>query len=182
MLQPRHRPPHLHEPGATYFLTGHTYKGVRCFARDSRKTVLRNMLEESAAKSRVRLHCWVLLDDHYHFLLTVPVEESAVVRFVRGFHSTTAIQVNKLDRTAGRRVWYQYWDRFPRSEGEFWMYFNYIHQNPIKHGYVPTREDIHQALVQYAFSSYHHYLREYGEALLTDIWRRYPVTDYLQFE
>jgi len=94
----------------------------------------------------------------------------------------SAIRVNKLDRAAGRRVWYQYWDRFPRTEAEFWTYFNYIHQNPIKHEYVPKLEDVHQTLVQYAFSSYHYYLCEYGEAFLTDVWQRYPPADYLQME
>jgi len=94
----------------------------------------------------------------------------------------SAIRVNKLDRAAGRRVWYQYWDRFPRTEAEFWTYFNYIHQNPIKHEYVPKLEDVHQTLVQYAFSSYHYYLCEYGEAFLTDVWQQYPPADYLQME
>jgi len=84
-------------------------------------------------------------------------------------------------------------DRFPRNERDFWTYFNYIHINPIKHGYVRVSDgilivegkqvkiapghtlDVHQCLAQYPHSSYHYYVREYGEEFLTDAWMWYPI-------
>jgi len=159
--------------------------------------LLRDLLRETVLESDVRLHAWVILREHYHVLLTVGDDERAISRFVQRLHSTRAIQLNKLDATPGRQVWYQYWDRFPRGEKHFWTIFNYIHYNPIKHGYVrlvgnavtvegkyiqlPRNRlpDVHSCLRLYPFSSYDYYLRTYGEEYLDDLWLRYPVREQL---
>jgi hypothetical protein len=93
-----------------------------------------------------------------------------IYKFIKRLHGDSAIQLNKLDNTPGRQVWYQYWDRFPRNERDFWAYFSYIHLNPIKHGYVRVSDgilvvegrqvkiapgqalDVHQCLAQYPHS------------------------------
>ena len=180
MTRQPHRPPHLYVAGATYFITGSTYHKRWLFRTDAQKSLLRDVLEDTIVRCDVRLYAWVILSNHYHLLFKVPSEERAVVRFVKAFHGASAIELNKLDKTPGRQVWYQYRDRFPRDEAEFWSYFNYIHQNPVKHGYVEKQGDIHQTLAQYPFSSYGCYLREYGEEFLNDVWERYPVVDHLE--
>jgi putative transposase len=180
MTRQPHRPPHLYVAGATYFITGSTYHKRWLFKTDAQKSLLRNVLKDTIVRYDVSLYAWVILSNHHHLLFKVPSEERAVVRFVKAFHGASAIELNKLDNTPGRQVWYQYRDRFPRSEAEFWSYFNYIHQNPVKHGYVEKLGDIHQTLAQYPFSSYAYYLRQYGEEFLTDVWERYPVIDHLE--
>jgi hypothetical protein len=119
-----------------------------------------------------------------------------VHRFIKRLHAHSAIQMNKMDSTPGRKVWYQYWDRCPRTEDEFWAYFNYVHINPIKHGYVcpaydelGDREDqtwirrddasgILQGLQSYPHSSLCYYLRTYGAEFLTNALVSYPLPDY----
>ena len=54
--------------------------------------------------------------------------------------------------TRGRRVWYRCQDRCMRSEGRlFTPPSNYIHNNPVKHGYATLWTD-------WPFSSVHGYL------------------------
>jgi hypothetical protein len=60
-----------------------------------------------------------------------------------------------------------------RHGSHLWTRFNYVHNNPVKHGYVRQLED-------WPFSSYHYYLRTKGEEWLQDCWPRYPVIDYLE--
>jgi REP element-mobilizing transposase RayT len=159
--------------------------------------LIRDVLKESVVQYSIKLYAWVILTDHYHLLLKTS-QAAPVHRFVRRLHGASAIRLNKLDGTPGRKVWYQFWDRFPRNEADFWSYFNYIHTNPIKHGYVPISSscwaiagdhirilhgyatEVHQHLAQYPFSSYHYYLREHGEEFLTDAWIRYPIPDRLK--
>jgi putative transposase len=48
---------------------------------------------------------------------------------------------------------------------------NYIHNNPVKHGYVAKWQD-------WPFSSAHWYLEMKGHDWLLENWRDYPVLDY----
>ncbi len=49
-------------------------------------------------------------------------------------HSTTAREVNRLDATAGRKVWHNYWDTALTYEQSYLARLNYVHQNAVKHG------------------------------------------------
>ena len=74
--------------------------------------------------------------------------------------------VRKIDR-----VWFQYVDRVVRDERDYFTHFNYIHQNPVKHGFVERMSD-------YKFSSIHRWIEEAGKDWLVDCFRRYPVIDF----
>lgn len=58
-----------------------------------------------------------------------------------------------------------------RSERHFYASLNYIHHNPVKHGYVERWQD-------WPFSSADWYLAMKGRDWLVDVWRNYPVRDY----
>jgi putative transposase len=67
---------------------------------------------------------------------------------------------------------YHLWDTCIRTDSDLWTRFNYIHQNPVKHGYV-------QHLEEWRFSSYSYFLRTKGKEWMDDCWERYPVVDFL---
>ena len=50
---------------------------------------------------------------------------------------------------------------------------NYIHYNPVKHGYVQNPEDWH-------FSSYRHYLRNDGDVWLKKYLQDFPIFDLFE--
>ena len=58
-----------------------------------------------------------------------------------------------------------------RTEADYWTRFNYIHHNPVKHGYVEQMED-------WPFSSYRYYFENQGEEWLMDAFRQYPIIDF----
>lgn len=195
MTKREFHPPHIYTDNACYFLTARIARQQRILSTDTNRTLLRDVLKEAVSREGIRLYAWVILADHYHLLLKTG-EAAPLHKFVKRLHSQSAILLNKQDATPGRKVWYQYWDRFPRNERDFWSYFNYIHINPIKHGYVQVPDgillaqdqalalapahvpDVHQCLAQYPHSSYHFYLREHGAEFLTDAWLRHPIPDY----
>ena len=51
------------------------------------------------------------------------------------------VDLNRLDGQRGRQVWHNFWDTCILSETGYWTHFNYIHYNPVKHGYVPDPAD-----------------------------------------
>jgi putative transposase len=192
-------PPHIYEDHTCYFLTASVTGHRRLLDTDVRRSLLRDILKEAIQEYSIQLYAWAILADHYHLLLRTG-DTAPLWKFVKRLHGESAIRLNKLDDTPGRKVWYQYWDRCPRNEGDFWTYFNYIHVNPIKHGYVRISDgsvavggeylkiapghapDVHECLGRYAHSSYGYYLRTYGEEFLTDSWIRYPVLDHLEHD
>ena len=109
----------------------------------------------------------MVLDNHYH-ILTKLKDAFLLPRLIQAIHSKSAISINKMDKQSGRKVWYDYWDECIRDQEDFYTKLNYIHLNPIKHGYVddPTK---------YRFSSYHSYFREKGEKGLKILMNNHPI-------
>ena len=179
MYKPFH-PPHIYKSNTTYFITACTFDNRPILASDTHKRLFRELLKEAVQKGPVQLYAWAVLRNHYHLLLLVK-EGGNIGNFIRSVNGPTSRRLNELDGCVGRRVWRNYWDRFPRNEAEFWAYFNYIHIQPIKHREVVPgdAEDIHAVLRTYEFSSYQYYLREYGKEWLTDVWTSHPIPDYL---
>lgn len=92
-------------------------------------------------------------------------------KFIQRFHGVTVYQINKMDRVKNRTIWYNYWDRCVRDEKDFWTKFNYIHYNPVKHGYVDRMD-------KWGYSSFPRFVTRFGEEWIDDVLRTYPVIDY----
>ena len=86
-------------------------------------------------------------------------------------HGRTAFRLNQVDGKVGRKVFQNYWDYCIRNKKDFFKHFNYIHNNPIKHGYV-------NKMSCYSLSSYNKWLKKKGRAWLIDILTRYPIIDF----
>ena len=192
-------PPHIYLEHACYFITARTVRRQRLLDTDAKCALVRDILKAAVSHHGIRLYAWVILADHYHLLLETS-DVAPIYKFIKSLHGESAIRLNQQGGTPGRQVWYQYWDHFPRDEKGFWKCFNYIHANPIKHGYVRVSDDVvvaegkhvriapghgpdvHEYLSQYAHSSYQYYVREHGAEFLTDAWMRYPIPDYLEHD
>jgi putative transposase len=55
---------------------------------------------------------------------------------VRHLHSLTARELNQRDNTAGRKVWFQYWDSQITFEKSYLARLNYVHRNAVHHSLV----------------------------------------------
>ena len=62
-------------------------------------------------------------------------------------------------------------ERYMRNDAHFWATMNYVHNNPVHHGYVERWQD-------WPFSSAQEYLAEMGREFAEKTWREYPVLDY----
>ena len=169
-----HRPPHIYLDDQWYFLTASVLDRRPIIGQRQHKLCLRDYLKNLVAAYEFRLKAWVILDNHYHLLLKTRCGRDLAKFFAR-LHAGTSKRFNAWDAVPGRRVWYNYWNTCIRSKRDFWMHFNYVHYNPVKHGYV-------QDLARWEFSSYSYYLRAKGKEWLDDCWRRYSVLESVEYD
>ena len=62
-------------------------------------------------------------------------------------------------------------DRRIRSDEHFWATLNYVHHNPVRHGYVARWTD-------WPWSSAGEYLQATGRHEAARVWRAYSLLDY----
>ncbi|HLB65960.1 MAG TPA: transposase [Anaerolineales bacterium] len=163
-----HHPPHIYLDDTWYMVTAATRGRSRLLKDQSSKALVRdNMASRNAG---IEIRAWVILDDHDHVLLKTHNTES-LPAFIRQLHGRTSFELNTRDGERGRQVWHNDWDTCIRTEIDLWTRFNYIHHNPVKHGYVTHPEN-------WELSSLGWFLEHEGREWVKDAFRRYPVVSF----
>ena len=165
-----HHPPHLFLDDTWYMITATTLNMLPYLRPNGYKDFVLAQLKILVNEFEMKRTAWVILDDHYHILIKTQTGVQ-LTDFFRRFHGRTSIEINSRDENRGRQVWHHYWDTCMRDESGFWTRFNYIHHNPVKHGYVKLMED-------WPYSSFQYYLKQCSAEWLADAFRRYPIIDY----
>lgn len=167
---PWHSPPHPEAPGEYRIVTATCFEHAHLLDTSDRLQWFENELLTTLKECGTPCAAWCVLPNHYHLLVGI-VSMSSFSRELGRLHGRTSRALNLRDNTAGRRVWFRCQDRCMRSERHFYASLNYIHHNPVKHGYVERWQD-------WPFSSADWYLAMKGRDWLVDVWRNYPVRDY----
>jgi putative transposase len=136
-----HSPSHLFLPGGTYIVTASTYLKELFFNTPAKRDFLQQTLFEEAERWGWKLEAWAIMANHYHFIGKSPAKADTLVHLITALHSKTAILINKLDNTRGRKVWYRYWDTCLTYERSYLARLNYVHNNPVKHHLVANAEE-----------------------------------------
>jgi len=116
------------------------------------------------------IHAWCVLPNHYHLLASVSDLRSATWALGK-LHGRISRAWNKQENIQYRQVWCAAADRSMRSDRHFWATINYIHNNPVRHGYVHLWQE-------WPYSSVHEFLAAYSHEEAVRIWREYPLGDY----
>src|SRR3989337_317891 len=137
-----HTPPHLYRAGAKYFITAATFRKMRLFDDKAKERLFASLLK-SCEKHGWKLEDWVILDNHYHIMLTAPEDKINLSKFVAEYHRFTAlfIKKNKPEAASLPRIFNNYWDTCISYERSYYARLNYIYYNPVKHGYTQKAED-----------------------------------------
>ena len=173
----KHRPRHIYMDEHYYFITAGTLHKIEYLNDDFKKHLMEVLMLDVLNDYGCKLDAWVVLDNHYHMLMKTSLGR-AVPKMIAHIHGRSAIELNRIDKETGRRVWYQYWDYCIRNEQDYWKHFNYIHQNPIKHGVVNRIEE----LDKYRFSSSKTYIEKEGIDWFYECFRQFPIIDFTKDE
>lgn len=167
---PPHSPPHPARDELFYLLTVACYEHECHLQPPPRRQTLLDALFEAFIRRGMEIRAWVVLPNHYHLLVQAPAFDS-ISRALRFVHGTLARGWNVQDDAPGRQVWFRYTDRAIRSEGHYYTTLNYIHYNPVKHGWAASPYD-------WAHSSVSWYVEHEGREWLRDLWVTYPLREY----
>jgi putative transposase len=171
---PPYRPPHLYLDNTWYMVTAATHHHQPLLANAQAKHRLRDNLQRLTQQYELTLRAWVILGNHYHVLFKSRNSRD-LPRFFAQLHGSTSRQINLDENLPARQIWQNYWDICIRTESDLWARFNYIHLNPVKHGYV-------QEPREWPFSSYQHYLQTKGVEWLADCLARHPVVEFIEHD
>ena len=170
MQFPLHEPPHFERDNALYLLTASNFEHKQVMAQEERRTaLLERLLTGLHEDCSADVFAWVILPNHYHILARVDLPVFAT--WIGKLHNATSTKWNREDKTPGRTVWYRFSDRGIRNERHFWATVNYIHFNPVKHGYV-------EHIDTWKCSSIHSYIAEHGYEAVIQLDKNYPLYDY----
>jgi putative transposase len=136
-----HAPTHwLFEPGL-YIVTTGTYRKLPHLKSPGRLDFFQESLFEYANEFGWDLRAWAILANHYHFVAASPSDPQTLRKFLGKLHMQTSKQLNRLDNTPGRTVWFQFWDSHITYERSYLARLNYVNQNPVRYGIVPVAEN-----------------------------------------
>jgi putative transposase len=154
-------------PGGTYFFT----VNLAC-RRERLLTAHIDCLRDSVRRVR-RAHpfeivAWVVMPEHMHAVWALPAGDSDFAMrwsqikgaFSRGLPKTETISMSRV-RKRERNIWQRrFWEHLVRDEEDLARHVDYVHYNPVKHGYV-------ERAVDWPFSTFHQYVRR---GWLTEDW------------
>jgi putative transposase len=151
-------------PGETYFFAIVTDGRAPILCTDSARAFLRESILECQRERPFEMPAVVLLPDHLHAIWTLPTEDcdySTRWALIKKGFTERYLAAGGPERSVstGRRnqrrrgVWQpRFWEHMIRDETDFERHFDYIHYNPVKHGYVSRPRD-------WPWSSFHRWVR-----------------------
>jgi putative transposase len=170
--QPWHSPPHRPNYGHLHFLVSaacyehHHYIGFTPQRLDAFSTALLEVFQRHAT----RTVAWCVLPNHYHALVECPDILNLLGELGR-LHGRSSHEWNGEEGARGRKIFYRASERYMRSERHFFATVNYVHHNPVRHGYV-------QLWTDWPWCSAAEYLRDIGREEAERLWKQYPLRDY----
>ena len=145
--------------GGTYFFT------INLADRTSNLLVkniehLRLALRKTKAAHPFDIVAMVVMPDHMHILMELPDGDSDYplrVRLIKAYFTKSLPQTEAINSTrlskGERGIWQRrYWEHQIRDQQDLNNHIDYIHINPVKHGYVKNPID-------WAFSTIHKFVR-----------------------
>jgi len=138
--------------GGTYFFTVVTYRRQGFLCDDDVRFALRDGIEQTRQSLPFEIDAWVLMPDHLHCIWTLLPDDAdfgkrwgLIKRYVSK-HCGHLKRHNWMNASKYKRnestLWQRrFWEHQIRDERDYKSYVDYIHFNPMKHGYVKRVAD-----------------------------------------
>jgi putative transposase len=128
-------------PGGTYFFTV-----VLANRNDSilidHVPELTSVIQLVKTKRPFGMNAWVILPDHMHCLWTLPRHDADYPGRWWAIKSLFTRRYRRLHGGNTRKIWQnRYWEHAIRDQADFDRHRDYIHFNPVRHGYVSRAMD-----------------------------------------
>jgi len=168
---PWHSPPHYSEEGTHFYhLTAACYEHQPIIGMSpDRMAMFESDLCKVLGLLNTKIVAWCVLPNHWHALIQTNALKETIKELGK-LHGRISFRWNREDSSRGRTCWHRCSDRRIRSDAHRFAAQNYIHHNPVKHGYAERWED-------WPFSSAMDYLEKMGRDVVAAQWKKYPVLE-----
>jgi len=147
-------------PGGCYFFTVNLLERKQNLLTEH-IDLLRGSVRTVRRLYPFHIDAWVVLPDHIHCVLTLPPNDDDYplrwrlikLLFSKGLPADERLSAVRK-RRGERGIWQRrYWEHTIRDERDYSRHIDYIHVNPLKHGYV------HQ-VADWPYSTFHRYVAD----------------------
>ena len=146
--------------GGTYFFTVNLADRSQTLLVDNYQ-LLKEAIRTVKQRHSFHIDAMVVLPDHLHAIWTLPPEDSDYSTRWRLIKSEFSRKLPKDEHRSQSRqtksergIWQRrFWEHQIKDQQDYNQYIDYIHYNPVKHGYVSRPADWSQ-------SSIHKFIRE----------------------
>lgn len=152
-----------HVPGGTFFFTVTTFERRPILTEEPYRSALRSAINDVRKQLPFQSIAWVLLPDHLHTIWKLPdtdadfslrwslVKQKVTQRFIDDT-GKSAIALSKQKRKEGTIWQRRFWEHLIHDDTDFQNHIDYIHYNPVKHGYVTRASD-------WPYSTFHQFVQ-----------------------
>ena len=154
----------IHDSGGMYFFTLATYNRLPIFSTPTARDLLRSAWMEVQTRHPFTMVAVCLLPDHLHCIWSLPEEDDNYSmrwkEIKRRFTSGYLLKIGPGEPRSESRnkrkeaaIWQRrFWEHTIRDEIDLARHIEYIHNNPVKHGFVDDPAN-------WPWSSYHQYAK-----------------------
>lgn len=151
--------------GGAYFFTLVTERRAPVFRYEPARLLLKSAIWNCRKRWPFQLDAMVLLDDHLHMIWTLPEGDCDYSGRIGGLkkeftkawlNSGGMEQPRNESRLIQRRrgVWQRrFWEHTLLDDQDYVLHFDYLHYNPVKHGYVKRVRD-------WPYSTFHRWVKQ----------------------
>ena len=139
----------FYRAGGTYFFTVVAHQRQKILTDDAVRLALWQAVLVVKARYPFEILAWILMPDHLHTIWRLPENDAAYSERWRQIKRHSQFLMG-----CDVRLWQKrFWEHTIRDEIDFAHHFDYLHFNPVKHGYVAQVAD-------WSFSTFHHYVKQ----------------------
>jgi putative transposase len=167
-----------YKKGGTYFFTIVTGNRAKILCGEM-VGVLRACFKDCMQLTPFHMDAIVVLPDHVHCLWTLPegddnyslrwknIKASFTKSYIRQAMVTDTQTAEPLKKKGQKAVWQQrFWEHTIRDGRDYRLHCDYIHYNPVKHGYASSPGD-------WPYSSFKRYV---ANGFYDGVWGSQPVS------
>jgi putative transposase len=153
--------------GGTYFFTVNLAERNKTLLVDE-FDILREVINKVKKRHLFHLDAMVVLPDHLHLLMTLPKNDNDFAKrwmLIKSGFSRLLPKIERINKSrvhkGERGIWQRrYWEHLIRDDKDYERHVDYIHYNPVKHGYVTRPTD-------WQYSTFHRFV---GDGILASDW------------
>ena len=126
------------QPGGSYFFTVITHRRQNFLTQQNFIKYLREAFHHIRIKRPFTIDAIVVLPDHLHCIWTLPPNDADYAIRWRLIKHFVTCKINKKHSSKVKLWQKRYWEHCVRDENDRKKHMDYIHYNPVKHGYVTS--------------------------------------------